>query len=606
MSDDRAWYPVDPSSEAGADGSAGPSPLSAGRRGGVAAPRMYGRPPASPGPDGRPGGYGDPGRGAIPTPFPQAALPRDGQDPHEVGPPPDGRTVMRRRNPAGTKKRSRARTIVKWASISMATVLVATVAFAAYAYKTTVGDIKHTALLPKGVTQAALPVDPFGDTAMNILLIGSDTRDTAEDCELGGVCGPGANADSEIILHVSADRTNATVMSIPRDTVTNVPQCSTDKAGNVTVTGHVEAQINSALQDGPECQVAADHDLTGITITGYIMFDFSGVVSMSDALGGVPVCVTAAVDDSSPGSGSGLKLPAGDSTVQGVQALEFLRTRDSFFDGSDLGREETTHYFFSQLIRTLRGKMNFDDVATLLSVGQAMARSTTVSDNFTGLGNLEGLVESLDKVPTDAITFVTMPWAPDPENNARVIVDQPDATTMFHNIQNDVSYTNDSSAAKSAPAPSTAPPAPPAPPRATVDKAEVHVGVYNADGVTGRAGKIAAALSADGFSRASAIGDLSSAATTEVYYPSGDSAQADAVASALKIPTAQVHESGDYSTVVVMVGTDFEVGSTYTPVVTAGNTSGAASAPSQSFEQNADSTGECIPVESGNLTMAHQ
>jgi LCP family protein required for cell wall assembly len=495
----------------------------------------------------------------------------------------------------------------------MVIVLVGTAGFAAYVYKTTVGDLKHTPLLPQGVTQAPLPVDPYGNTAMNILLIGSDTRDTAADCDLGGDCGPGANGDGELILHVSADRSNITVMSIPRDTETNVPECGTDSQGQVTVTGSSFGMINSALQYGPECQVLADHDLTGITITGYILFDFSGVVAMSNALGGVPVCVTAAVDDSN----SGLQLPAGDSTVQGIQALEFLRTRDSFFDGSDLGREETTHYFFSQLIRTIRGRMNLGSVTTLLSLAQAVSSSTTVSDNFSGLGNLEGLIETLNKVPTDAITFVTMPWQLDPDNQARILPLQPDAGQMFQNIQNDVSYSNvqpsTPSSASAAADRATSAAAQVTSDTANVDKAQVTVDVYNADGVTGRAGDIAGALSDDGFTQAVSAGDASEMAQTEVYYPSGDADEGAAVAAALGIPSGQVAESDEYDAVTVLVGEDFESGTTYQSTATPASTSAggaatsAATAPSESDETNAlSSANECIPVDSGNLNMASQ
>jgi LCP family protein required for cell wall assembly len=583
MSDDRTWHPRDADSPTGAhrpdDDNWSPR----------ADPRM--NPMTDPRADPR----------MDPRVAPRAIRPLGDFEPEQDNRPP------RRRN-GGKKKRSRARTIAKWTSISLASVLVLALAGAAYIYKTTIGDIKHTALLPNGVTQSALPADPFGDTAMNILLIGSDTRDSAGDCNLGGDCagGPtaGANADAEIILHVSADRTNATVMSIPRDTETTLPQCKTDSSGSVTVTGSYQGQINSALQGGPECQVAADHQLTGITITGYIMFDFDGVVSMSNALGGVPVCVTKAVHDTN----SGLQLPAGTNTVQGNQALEFLRTRDSFFDGSDLGREQTTHYFFTQMIQSVRGDMNLGDVTTLLSIGRAMASSTTVSDNFSGLGNLEGLVESLDKIPNKAITFVTMPWNLDPGNSARVVTDQPAADQMFQNIQNDVSYT-DNGPAKSATAttaPTTAPAIPQAP--ADVNKADVHVSVYNADGVTGRAGAVTAALTSAGFEKATSSGDLSTATTTEIYYPAGDSAQADAVAATLRIPTAQIQQSSTYSQVAVVVGADFETGSTYagSTATIAGDTAGAPTAPANSGEMNADSTGECIPVESGTLAMAHQ
>jgi len=287
------------------------------------------------------------------------------------------------------------------------------------------------------------------------------------------------------------------------------------------------------------------------------------------------------------------------SDVQGNTALEFLRTRDSFFDGSDLGRQETTHYFFTQMIQALRSQSGLGGAATLLSVAQAMSSSTTVSDNLADFGTMLSLANTLNGIPSKAITFVTMPWELDPNNNNRVIANQPDANTMFQNVQNDVSYSAGGSSGGGADAVPQAP---------ALDKATVPVGVYNADGVSGRAGTIASALKSDGFSQASAIGDLSTVTTTEVYYPAGDSAQGDAVAAALQIPAAQVQQSSTYSKVTVVIGTDFESGTTF-PAAAASGGSGAgaaATAPADSNEMKADTTGECIPVESGTLAMGHE
>jgi LCP family protein required for cell wall assembly len=541
----------------------------------------------------------------------------------EVDPNGRAQRAWAKQQAAANRSKSRTKAAAKWTSIGVCLVLLAVGGFGVYIYETTVGSIKHTALLPNGMTEAALPADPYGNTAQNILLIGSDTRDTTADCDLGGDCSKsdsadnvGANADSEMILHVSAEGTNATMLSIPRDTVVSLPNCS-ETNGVTSLTGsYSEYQINSALQYGPACQVAAVHSLTGITITGYIMFDFSGVVSMSEALGGVPVCVTAAVDDTN----SGLKLPAGDSTISGNQALEFLRTRDSFFDGSDLGREEATHYFLSQLITTLRKNTNFSNLGELISIGQAASKATTVSNNYAGLSNLEGLVESLDKVPTNSIAMLTMPWEYDPDNQSRVIPSQ-DAASVFSDIQNDTSFSSNAAsgtgeqtatatkaaAASSSPTPAAGTAA------STVDDSAVPVNVFNADGVAGRAGAVQQTLVTDGFSDSVSAGDAQTVSTSQVTYDPNQAseADADAVAKALGISTTQVSATSSWQGVSVFVGEDFESGSTVTlgaasptPSV---NTSGAATAPADSHESFASgSADECIPVESGNLNMAYK
>jgi LCP family protein required for cell wall assembly len=290
-------------------------------------------------------------------------------------------------------------------------------------------NIKHTVLLPTGVTQAPEVVDGFGRTAMNILIIGSDTRTGAANCALGHGCAASTgygNGDVEILVHLSADRSNATAMSIPRDTETVLPDCAGGGTG----------MINSALSaGGPSCQVAAVHELTGLTIDHYIMVQFSGVVSMSNALGGVPVCVSNKMYDPD----SGLRLNAGYTTIQGAQALEFLRTRYGFGDGSDLGRESAQHYFLSAMIREIRTHLNLTDWSTVYSLADTATKALTVDNGLDGITNLMSLASTLNKVPTDRVTFVTMPYAADPADSNRV-VPADSAAQMFANIKNDVSY----------------------------------------------------------------------------------------------------------------------------------------------------------------------
>ncbi|HWG24624.1 LCP family protein [Actinospica sp.] len=542
----------------------------------------------------------------------------DDLDLDEVDPNGRAQHAWAKQQELANRPKSKVKQATKWGALGMGLVVLAAAGFGVYIYQTTVGSIKHTALMPSGMTQASLPADPYGHVAQNILLMGSDTRNSASDCKLGGDCikngqNPGANADSEMILHVSAEGTDATILSIPRDTVASLPQCSVSN-GTTSLTGaYTTYQINSALQDGPECQVAAVHALTGITLTGYMLFDFSGIVTMSNALGGVPVCVTKSVSDKN----SGLNLAAGDSVIKGQQALEFLRTRDSFFDGSDLGREQATHYFLAQLIQTLRKSMNFTDLNTLISIGQAAAGSMTVSDNYTGLTNLEGLVESLNRVPTNNITMLTMPWEYDPNNQSRVIPSSA-AKSVFAALQDSTSFTSTSSSKSSSGAAKTTAASSPTAAASTssaasVTKSQVPVNVYNADGVSGRATTIKQALISGGFSNSVSSGNAQSVSSSQVTYDPNEvtQADADAVAAALGISTSEVSATTSWKGVSVFIGQDFTSGTKLTAAASVAtpsvNTSGAASAPADSHESFASgSANECIPVESGNLSMAYK
>lgn len=524
---------------------------------------------------------------------------------------PGGRRSRRARTRPRRGKGSRRRRILKWTAVGTAGVVLAAGGAAAYAVMHLDGNIKHTALLPGNITQSAEAPDKFGNTPMNVLLIGTDARVTAEDCSLGGDCSSSGNGNSDVlmVIHLSADRTNSTIMSIPRDTMTNIPDCGSN--------GAYYGMINSSLAYGASCTVATVHQLTGLTIDHYVEVDFSGVVAMSNAIGGVPVCVTNNMYDKD----SGLRLNAGTSVIKGQQALEFVRTRHGFYDGSDLGREKAQHIFLSNMIRQVRSEASFTNIGNLYSVADAATKSLQVDDGLDGVTNLLSLFDTMNKVPTNRVTFVTMPWILDPQNTARVIPEQAQAEQMFANIKNDVSYSSakstDSSSAKtesdSATSAATAE-ATPGAQQASADSgsavitSQVHAQILNATGVSGRASALAQALAGDGFSSGNlSTGNASTSSKTIVYYPSGRSDSAAAVAAALGIPGSQVQQSGDYSEVTVVVGTDWTSGTTYSAAsasssATAGSGStGAATAPSSSSELNAATTGQCVQVASNDI-----
>ena len=341
----------------------------------------------------------------------------------------------------GDRRRGR-RKMLKVLSFSAAGVLVLGAAGVGYVYEHLNGNIRTASLYTDspGSTQADAghrssglgteKPDAFGHTPLNILLIGSDTRSSAADCRIGGDCGPGANADVEMLVHLSADRSNATVMSIPRDTMMDTPACTDPATGDRTSGSY--SQINSALQYGPACSVAAVHKLTGIPIDHFVMIDFSGVVSMSDAVGGVNVCVDNNVYDPY----SGLKLAKGTHTLKGAAALEFLRTRHGFDDGSDLGRTYAQHVFITQMISRAKSAGTLSDPAALWRLANSATKALTVDTGLGSLAKLIGLGEDMGKVPANRITLTTMQTHADPQDPNRVVVDAK-AQQLFDAITDD-------------------------------------------------------------------------------------------------------------------------------------------------------------------------
>jgi LCP family protein required for cell wall assembly len=277
----------------------------------------------------------------------------------------------------------------------------------------------HTVALPgtggdaNATKSAAAPV---AHAAVNLLLIGSDSRSNPADCAIGHDCGDGIdNADVELLVHLSADRSHVTAMSIPRDTVTELPEC-TDPTTGRRHRAHV-GQINSALQYGPACSVAAVQALTGVSVDHFAMIDFVGVIAMSDAVGGVDVCVTDDVYDPY----SHLRLTQGSHTLQGMAALQFVRSRHAFGDGSDLQRTYAQHLFLSAMIRAMTSAGTLANPVRVYSLADAATKALTVDTGLGSLAALAGTAKDLGTVPPSHITFATMPTGADPVDPNRVV-----------------------------------------------------------------------------------------------------------------------------------------------------------------------------------------
>jgi LCP family protein required for cell wall assembly len=434
--------------------------------------------------------------------------------------------------------------------------------------------------------------DPFGHTPLNILLIGSDTRSTAADCHLGGGCangGRGANADVEMVVHVAADRSNATVMSIPRDTVTLLPACRTPKGAQVPPR---TAQINSSLAYGPGCTVAAVHQLTGIPIDHFVMVDFSGVIAMSDAVGGASVCVTNSVYDPY----SHLKLTKGRHTLKGLGALEFVRSRHAFGDGSDLGRTYAQHLFLSAVIRNLKSAGTLTRPTTLYSLADAATKALTVDTGLADIPRLLALAVDLDKVPTDRITFTTMPNLTDPANRDRV-VPAPSAQGLFDAIAADraLTKTKATGTASSAATAEATPTVGAAIPAATVRASRVSVHVENGSGLTGRAATVSTTLIGQGFNpRTHYSAAPADAANTMLTYGPGEQPAANTVAQALHLPASTLRQ-GSRAGLVLVIGRDWTAGTVY-PATASTPAPVTSSALQAAHAQTADRSGTCAPV----------
>ncbi|MCX5091664.1 LCP family protein [Streptomyces sp. NBC_00365] len=478
------------------------------------------------------------------------------------------RTGSRARPKAGAGGRRarparRGGRILRTAAISLSALVLATSGVGWWFYEHLNGNL-HSVPLTDGTGSDSAgkeKPDAFGRTPINLLVMGSDGRTDASDCKLGGGCSKtgvqsGSNADVEMVMHISADRSNATVMSIPRDTMTTVPACKDTETG-MSTKGYT-GMVNSALEYGPACQVATVHRLTGIPIDHFVKLDFSGVVKMSDAVGGVSACVDKDVYDTY----SHLKLAEGTHTLKGVAALEFVRSRHGFGDGSDLGRTYSQHIFLSSMIRKFKSAGTLTDPTAVYHLADAATKALTVDTGLGSVRKLIGLAADVDKVPAKRITFTTMQTAPDPGDSNR-LVPAATAQSLFATIADDRSLTS-ASGEKTAAASATAKATPTATASA-IPAARIALTVENGTTVAGRASVVATALIDKGFSSGTTTGNAAGTTSrTTLTYGSGHKAEAQTAAKALGLPSSHLDQSGAAGTgLTLVIGTDWTSGTAY-------------------------------------------
>ncbi|MEU9418518.1 LCP family protein [Streptomyces sp. NPDC048272] len=266
--------------------------------------------------------------------------------------------------------------------------------------------------------------------SQNILLIGSDSRSGKENARYGQDRGT-QRSDTVILLHLPADRKSAAAVSIPRDLMTDVPSCL--KADGQRTREQL-AQFNWAFEwGGAACTIRTVEKLTGIRVDHHMVVDFNGFKQMVNAVGGVEVCLGRPVDDTE----AKLRLPAGRHLLQGEQALGFVRARHSLGNGSDTDRMERQQQFLGSLVNKVQSNGVLLNPTRLYPLLDAATSSVTTDPGLASLRGLYELVRGVRNIPTEHITFLTVPRRPYPSNPNRDELVQPDATRLFGQLRAD-------------------------------------------------------------------------------------------------------------------------------------------------------------------------
>ncbi|WP_327297259.1 MULTISPECIES: LCP family protein [unclassified Streptomyces] len=363
-----------------------------------------------------------------------------GQRSRRAGSGQDGRPGSGPQTAAGRRKRkqqkSRRKKALMWTGGVTAFVLI--------------GGSVATYLLYEHFNNNINKIDVVGgtsgstkDRAVNILLIGTDKR-TGKGNEGYGDKGSVGHADTNILFHVSKDRTNATALSIPRDLITDIPDCQTKQPdGSMkTIPGTQQVRFNTSLgQDDrdPGCTMKTVKAITGLTVDHFMMADFNAIKTLSTAVGGVDVCVAHPVDDKE----SHLKLPAGKSKVEGEQALAFVRTRHSFGNQGDLDRIKVQQQFLASLIRKMTSGDTLTSPTKLYDLANAATKALTVDSGIGSIDHLKSLAMDLKSVNPKNVTFTTLPVLDNPAEkvHATVVVNHAQADPLFSMMRDDVSLT---------------------------------------------------------------------------------------------------------------------------------------------------------------------
>ncbi|EPD90562.1 LCP family protein [Streptomyces albus] len=402
------------------------------------------------------------------------------------------------------------------------------------------GGVGHA--MVTGLSADVRRVDPFGglterpggDNGVNFLVVGTDRRDglSKEQKKRYNLGGTACDCtDTMLLVHLSADRDRATVVSLPRDTYTELPPHK-DRATGKRVPGR-PAKLNAAYTaGGPGLTVRTVESLTDVHVDHYLEIDFTTFMNTVDVLGGVPVCTEEPLKDSY----SGLDLPKGTTKLDGGQALQYVRARH-LDGGSDLSRMKRQQRFLASVINratdtgVLMNPVRFNKVASTLL-------ESVRADRGFGTEQMMDLGKAMRGFEPASSEFASVPLADTdhrvPGLGSTVTWDRPRARKLFASLREDRPLSGPAEPSKGGP------------PQVEVDPRSVRVEVANATGRQGLGARVDRDLHKTGFATTGTARNAphrDDGRTTVTYDPGWDRS-ARSLAAAL--PGARLVEKADH------------------------------------------------------------
>ena len=259
-------------------------------------------------------------------------------------------------------------------------VVLALVATVAVYFSVSSKLTKINVLVPTSLTSAGT----------NWLIAGSDSRGgltTAQENQLAlGHDITGGRSDTIMLLHLPANGTRPTLVSLPRDSYVSIP-------------GHGYNKLNAAYAiGGPKLLIATVQDATGLPVNHFMSIGFGGLVSVVNDVGGVRMCLKAPMKDPK----AGLNLKAGCQTLNGDQALGFVRTR-AFSEG-DLQREQDQRVLLKGILSKMTSAGTLANPFAVIPAANGAASAISV-DQSTGLSQLVTVAFALRDPVTTTVPF---------------------------------------------------------------------------------------------------------------------------------------------------------------------------------------------------------
>lgn len=317
-------------------------------------------------------------------------------------------------------------------ALSLAVVLVSGTGVAAYVVYDLSATVSSHAVALDGEASIPPDISAYKD-GFNLLLTGLDKCEPAYASLFPGRCdGPDADGisnDVTLMVHVSTSPRRVTVVSFPRDMIVPVPSCTA--ADGSTIPKSSGQMFNTTYKEGGlNCVARTITALTDQPVQFAASVTFGGVIEITNAIGGVDVCLATPLQDPY----TGLDLSAGTHTIAGYEALQFLRTRHGLVSGSDLARIGNQQQYMSSLARKLVSGKVLGDVPTLLKLATVAVKNLEASTSLANPATLVQLALAVKDVPLSDITFVQYPNVTDPDNPNRVLPDEDAAKALWDAI----------------------------------------------------------------------------------------------------------------------------------------------------------------------------